>query len=66
MYNLVTHLIIPLKYTTRKDSNAFTYSEDKFFYGLEDIFCRLATPVPIYNQQLHLRHDDFIKATEEL
>ena len=42
-------LINCLKYTTGKDNNVFTYNDDKFFYGLEDILCRLAAPVPINN-----------------
>ena len=54
-----------MKSTTGKD-NVFTYNDDKFFYGLEDILCRLAAPVPINNRHLQLRHDDFTKATEEL
>ena len=37
-----------------------------FFYGLEDILCRLAAPVPINNRHLQLRDDNFTKATEEL
>ena len=59
-------LINCLKYTTGKDSKVFTYNEDKIFYGLEDILCRLAAPVPINNRYLQLKHDDFRKAAEEL
>ena len=59
-------LIKCLKYTTRKDKNIFTYNENNFFYGFKDILCHLAAPVPINNQHLQLRHDDFTKAAEEL
>ena len=55
-----------LNYTTGKDINVFTYNDDKFSYGLEDILCHLAAPVPIKNRHLQLRHDDFTKATKEL
>ena len=43
----------------------FLLTMTRFFYGLEDILCRLAAPVPINNQHHQLRHDDFTKATEE-
>ena len=59
-------LIKCLKYTARKDKNIFTYNENNFFYGFKDILCHLAAPVPINNQHLQLRHDDFTKAAEEL
>ena len=42
-------LINCLKYTMGKDNNVFTYNDDKFFYGLEDILCRLAAPDSINN-----------------
>ena len=59
-------LINCLKYTTGKDINVFTYNDNKFFHGLEDILCRLAAPVLINNRHLQLRHDDFTKAAKEL
>ena len=59
-------LIDCLKYTTGKDNSIFTYNDNKFLHGLEDIVCRLAALVPIYNRYLYLRHNDFAKAPQAL